>query len=302
MTHDHAHDVTALPDLGPAFKWAVVLNVSFVLLGAGVGFAVRSLALLADAAHNLTDVAGLLIAWGANVAARRPPSERFSYGFGRTTILAALGNAIAILIGVGAVVLESVQRLSDPAAVPALPVLIVATVGIAMNAGTAVLFNKDRHDDLNAEGAFLHMMADAAVSAGVVVSAAAMLITGWVWLDPLTAILVSAVIAWTAFGLLHSSFGLALDAVPPSVGQQTIAEWLRTRPGVSAVHDLHIWALSTTSTALTAHLIIPGGHPGDAYLDQLADELNYRFGISHATLQVEIGDAAECRLAPTNVV
>ncbi len=302
MAHDHAHDIPALRDLGTAFKWAVVLNVGYVLIESGAGLAIGSLALLADAAHNLTDVAGLLIAWGANVAARRPPSERFSYGFGRTTILAALGNAIAILIGVGAVVLESVQRFSEPAVVPAVPVLIVATVGIAINAGTAVLFSKDRHDDLNAEGAFLHMMADAAVSAGVVVSAAAMLITGWAWLDPLAAILVSAVIAWTAFGLLRSSFGLALDVVPPSVKQQAVAKWLGTRPGVSAVHDLHIWALSTTSTALTAHLVMPGGHPGDAYLDQLADELNDKFGIGHATLQVEIGDAAECRLAPTNVV
>lgn len=302
MAHDHAHDISVVRDLGPAFKWAVVLNVSYVLIEAAAGLAIGSLALLADAAHNLTDVGGLLIAWGASVAARRPPSERFSYGFGRTTILAALGNAIAILIGVGAVVLESVQRFSEPAVVPAVPVLIVAAVGIAINAGTALLFNKDRHDDLNAEGAFLHMMADAAVSAGVVVSAAAMLITGWAWLDPLAAILVSTVIAWTAFGLLRSSFGLALDAVPPSIDQQAIAEWLRMRPGVTAVHDLHIWALSTTSTALTAHLIIPGGHPGDAFLDQLADELNDTFGIGHATLQVEIGDAAECRLTPANVI
>jgi cobalt-zinc-cadmium efflux system protein len=291
-----------LRDLGPAFRWAVILNVSYVLIEAVAGFAIGSLALLADAAHNLTDVAGLLIAWGANVASHKPPSKRFSYGFGRATILAALGNAIAILIGVGAVVLESIQRFAEPAAVAALPIVVVATVGIAINAGTAVLFSKDRHNDLNAEGAYLHMMADAAVSAGVVLSAAAMLVTGWAWLDPLAAILVSVVIAWTAFGLLRSSFGLALDAVPPSVDRQAIAEWLAMRPGVTTVHDLHIWALSTTSTALTAHLVIPGGHPGDSYLDRLADELNDKFKIGHATLQVEMGDAAECRLAAPNVV
>lgn len=301
MAHEHTHDPSAVRDLGPAFKWAVALNVGYVLIEAGAGFAIGSLALLADAAHNLTDVAGLLIAWGAVIAARKPPSDRFSYGFGRSTILAALANAIAILVGVGAVVLESVQRLSDPVTVPALPVLLVAVVGILVNAGTALLFNKDRHNDLNAEGAFLHMAADAAVSAGVVVSAAAMLMTGWPWLDPLAAILVSAIIAWTAFGLMRSSFILALDAVPASVDQQAVAEWLEKRPGVIAVHDLHIWSLSTTAVALTVHLVMPGSHPGDAFLDELADQLNDHFGISHATLQVEIGDAAECRLAPANI-
>lgn len=302
MAHDHTHDSSALRDLGPAFKWAIALNVGYVLIEAAAGLAIGSLALLADAAHNLTDVAGLLIAWGAVVAARKPPSDRFSYGFGRSTILAALANAIAILVGVGAVVLESVHRLSDPVTVPALPVLLVAVVGIVVNAGTALLFSKDRHNDLNAEGAFLHMAADAAVSAGVVISAAAMLMTGWPWLDPLAAILVSAIIAWTAFGLMRSSFILALDAVPASVDRQAVAEWLEKRPGVTAVHDLHIWPLSTTTAALTTHLVMPGGHPGDVFLDQLAGQLNDHFGISHATLQVEIGDAAECRLAPRTVV
>jgi cobalt-zinc-cadmium efflux system protein len=302
MPRDLAHERGEARDLGPAFIWAVLLNVGYVLIEAGVGFTIGSLALLADAAHNLTDVAGLLIAWGAHVAARRPPSERFSYGFGRTTILAALANAIAILIGVGAVVLESVQRFSDPLTVPAAPILVVAAVGIAINAGTAMLFRRDRRHDLNAEGAFLHMAADAVVSAGVVVSAAAMLVTGWTWLDPLAAILVSAVVAWAAFGLLRSSIGLALDAVPPLVDRAAVAAWLTARPGVSAIHDLHIWALSTTTTAITAHLTMPGGHPGDAFLGQLADELNERFGIGHTTLQVEIGDGTECRLTRGNVV
>ena len=302
MDNDHTHKSAADHDLGPAFRWAIILNVGYVLTEGGAGFAIGSLSLLADAAHNLTDVAGLLIAWGAVIAARKPPSDRFSYGFGRSTILAALANSIAILVGVGAVILESVQRFSDPVVVPAMPVVLIAATGIAVNAGSAMLFSKDRHHDLNAEGAFLHMAADAAVSAGVVISAVAMLATGWAWLDPLAAILVSVVVAWTAFGLLRSSIGLSLDAVPGWVDRQEVAKWLRARPGVDAVHDLHIWSLSTTAVALTAHLVMPKGHPGDAFLDQLAHDLNDSFGIAHATLQVEIGGAVGCRLAPANVV
>jgi cobalt-zinc-cadmium efflux system protein len=226
MARNHAHEATAVRDLGPAFKWAVVLNGSYVIIEAAAGLMIGSLALLADAAHNLIDVAGLLIAWGAAFAAQKPPSERFTYGFGRATILAALGNAIAILIGVGAVAWEAVQRFSESVAVQALPVLIVATMGIAVNAGTALLFRKDRQHDLNAEGAFLHLAADAAVSAGVVLAAAGMIVTGWLWLDPLAAILVGVVIAWNAFGLLKSSFRLSLDAVPGSVDRRAVNEWL----------------------------------------------------------------------------
>jgi cobalt-zinc-cadmium efflux system protein len=194
--------------------------------------------------------------------------------------LAALGNAVVILIGVGGVVWKSIHRFSEPVVLQALPVLIVATVGIAINAGAALLFTKDRQHDLNAEGAFLHMAADAAVSAGVVVSARAMLATGWLWLDPLTAIFVSLVIASTAFRLLKSALGFSMDAVPGSVDRRAVDDWLRTRPGVGAVHDLHIWSLSTTATALTAHLVMPDGHPGDAFLDRIADELSDKFGRS----------------------
>ncbi len=302
MAHDHAHEPIVVQDLGPAFKWAIIFNVFYVLIEAVAGFKIGSLALLADAGHNLIDVAGLLIAWGAAIAARKPPSERFTYGFGRATILAALGNAIAILIGAGAVVLEAVQRFSSPVELQALPVLIVAAIGIAINTGTALLFQKTRKNDLNAEGAFLHMAADAAVSAGVVLAAAGLLATGWLWLDPLAAILVSLLIAWTSFGLLRSSLGLSLDAVPASVEKHAVDEWLRSRPGVTAVHDLHIWSLSTTSIALTAHLVMPGGHPGDAVLDQFADALGAQFGIAHATLQIEVGDGAECHLASPGVI
>lgn len=301
MAHGHTHS-SALPrDLGPAFKWAILFNVGYVLIEGGAGFITGSLALLADAAHNLTDVGGLVIAWGAVVAAKRPPSDRYTYGFGRATILAALANAVAILIGAGAVIWEAVQRFSEPVAIPAEVVIVVALVGIAINAGTALLFRKDSAHDLNAEGAYLHMAADAAVSLGVVASAIAIMVTGRTWIDPLTAILVSVAIAWSAYGLLKSSLSVTLDSVPASVDQAAVRNWLIGLDGVSEVHDLHIWALSTTSIALTTHLVMPAGHPGDAFLDHVAEELHAHFGIGHAAMQVELGNGPPCRLAPANV-
>ncbi|WP_373503614.1 cation diffusion facilitator family transporter [Aestuariivirga sp.] len=302
MAHDHTHAAPVNGDIGIAFKWAVILNVAYVLVETISGFAIGSLALLADAAHNLTDVAGLLIAWGAAVMSRRPPSELFTYGLGRSTIMAALANAAAILVGVGAVVWEAVQRFSEPVTIQAAPVLVVALIGIAVNAGTALLFRKERQHDLNAEGAFLHMAADAAVSAGVVLAAFGMLITGWAWLDPLAAILVSLVIGWSSFGLLKTALGLSLDGVPHSVDRKAVEAWLGQRRGVSSFHDVHIWSLSTTKIAMTAHLVMPGGHPGDGFLEETAEELEHHFGIAHVTLQVETGDGNICRLAPANTV
>lgn len=300
MAHDHA--ASSAQDLTPAFKWAVALNASYVLLEAAAGFVTGSLALLADAAHNLTDVAGLLIAWAATLATKRPPTARFSYGFGRSTILAALANGVAILLGVGAVIWEALHRFNNPVPVPGGAILVVALVGIGINAGTALLFLKARHGDLNAEGAFLHMAADAAVSLGVVLAAIAMLATGWTWLDPLVAILVSLFIAWTAFGLLRSALGLSLDAVPPSVDRGRLEAWLRDRPGVATIHDLHIWPLSTTSVALSAHLVMPRGHPGDRFLEEIAAQLKHEFGVAHATIQIELGDGERCELEPANVI
>ncbi|MEX0693779.1 MAG: cation diffusion facilitator family transporter [Rhodospirillales bacterium] len=300
MSHNHGSAENA--DLSPAFRWAVALNAGYVAIELTAGLVTGSLALIADAAHNLTDVAGLLIAWGASVLATRPPSSRFTYGFGRATILAAFANAMAILIGVGAVLWEAVQRFSTPVEVPGLTILAVALVGIAINTGTALLFRKSRHGDLNAEGAFLHMAADAAVSVAVVVAAAGILLTGWVWLDPAVAILVSLIIAWTAFGLLRASLGLSFDSVPSLIDRLKVVEWLRIRPGVVDVHDLHIWPLSTTKTALTAHLVMPEGHPGDGFLDEVADALSHEFSIAHVTLQIELGDRDQCRLQPDEVV
>ena len=302
MAHTHAMHGPTATTLDAAFRWGVVLNVGYTILEAAIGLWIGSLALLADAVHNLTDVAGLLIAWGAAAAARRPPTVRFSYGFGRATILAALANATAILIGIGAVTWEAVQRLADPPAVPGLVVLLVALVGIGVNTGTALLFQRHRAHDLNAEGAFLHMAADAAVSAGVVLAAVVILTTGWLAADPVAALLVSLVIGWTAFGLLRKAGSLALDAVPPGVDRERVMAWLAARPGVAGVHDLHIWSLSTTRIGLTAHLVMPGGHPGDAFLDDVAGELAEQFGIDHAALQIELGDGPACRLAPDSVV
>jgi cobalt-zinc-cadmium efflux system protein len=288
-------------DLTAAFKWAVILNAGFVAVEAGFGFASGSLALLADAAHNLTDVAGLLIAWGATFLARRGPTARHTYGLGRTTILAALANAVTLLAGVGAIVWEAVQRFGEPTPVAAGTVLGVAACGIAVNAGTAMLFLKDRHSDLNARGAFLHMAADAAVSAGVVVSALIILATGSLVVDPVTAIAVSVVVGWSAFDLLKSALHLSLDGVPANLETAAVERWLRSLPGVEEVHDLHVWSLSTTSIALTAHLVMPKGPSDDAFLSRVADGLAHEFGIAHSTIQVETAFDPACRLAPTNI-
>jgi cobalt-zinc-cadmium efflux system protein len=298
VAHDHDHSAPSVGNLAPAFKWAVILNAGFVIVEAGFGFATGSLALLADAAHNLTDVAGLLIAWGAATLARRPPTLRHTYGLGRTTILAALANAISILVGVGAIIWEAIQRFAEPTPVVAGTVLWVAAIGIAVNAGTAMLFLKDRHSDLNARGAFLHMATDAAVSVGVVVSALIILTTGWLVIDPATAIAVSLLVGWSAFDLFRSALHLSLDGVPGEMDADAIERWLRSLPGVADVHDLHVWSLSTTSTALTAHLVMPERPSEGGFLDRVAEGLEGEFRIGHSTIQIESGADPACRLVP----
>lgn len=293
MPHDYAHNHTPPADLGPAFRWAVGLNVSYVLVEAVAGFLTGSLALLADAAHNLTDVAGLLIAWGAAAMAKRAGTASYTFGYGRATILAAMFNAIAILIGVVVVVWEAAHRFQTVVEVPGLTILIVALIGIAVNTGSALLFLKSRKGDLNANGAFLHMAADAAVSVAVVLAAAGIMLTGWHWLDPAVAIAVSVLIAVTAWGLLRDSLRLGLDGVPAGIDRQAVATFIGDQPGVSNVHDLHIWALSTTRTALAAHVVWEGAD-ADAFLDQVTDELEHDFGIGHVTLQLE---SAPCERA-----
>ncbi|WP_439154396.1 cation diffusion facilitator family transporter [Yoonia sp.] len=284
MAHDHAH--TPPTDLGPAFRWAVGLNTVYVIIEVIFGLLTGSLALLADAAHNLTDVAGLLIAWGAAVLSRHPGSATYTFGYGRATILAAMLNATAILIGVVIVIWEAAHRFQTVVALPGLTILLVALVGIGVNTGSALLFMKSQKDDLNAKGAFLHMAADAAVSGAVVLAAAGMMATGWHWLDPAVAIAVSILIAWTAWGLLRDSLRLELDGVPHAIDRQAVIDWLVSQDGVTNVHDLHIWALSTTRTALAVHLVWRGDD-SDAFLRHATNALEHDFGIGHVTVQLE---------------
>ncbi len=291
--HSHAPAKLTAADLTPAFRLSIALNVAYLLFEAAAGFWTGSLALLADAAHNLTDVAGLLLAWGAAVLAGRMATERYTYGFGRATILAALANALAILVGAGAVIWEAVRRFSEPVEVPGGVVLGVALVGIAVNAGSALLF-RGHGGDLNARGAYLHLVADAAVSLAVVLAAAGIMATGWQWLDPVVAILVSLLIAYTAWDLLRRATRAAMDAVPDGVDRGEIARFLAARPGVAEVHDLHIWPLSTTETALTAHLVMPEGGADDAFLKALRAELRARHGIDHVTIQTERARDPDC--------
>lgn len=286
MAHDHTQDHRPPTDLGPAFRWAVGLNTGYVIVEGAAGWITGSLALLADAAHNLTDVAGLLIAWGAAVLAKRAVTARHTWGLGRATILAALFNAIAILVGVGAVTWEAVQRLSDPVAVPGLTVMLVALVGIGVNTGFALLFMSSRKGDLNAKGAFLHMAADAAVSGAVVLAAVGIMVTGWDWLDPAVAIAVSLLIAVTAAGLFREALHLSLDGVPFEIDRAAIADWLERQDGVQGLHDLHIWPLSTMRTALAVHLVCQGADP-DAFIDRVTDALAEAHGIANVTLQLE---------------
>lgn len=286
MAHDHSHTHSPPADLGPAFRWAVGLNTSYLLIEGAAGFMTGSLALLADAAHNLTDVAGLLIAWGAAVLAKRVGTSTYTFGYGRATILAAMLNAVAILIGVVVVVWEAAHRIQSTVEVPGLTILLVALVGIAVNTGSALLFLKSKKDDLNAKGAYLHMAADAAVSGAVVLAAGGILLTGLHWLDPAVAIAVSLLIAFTAWGLLRDSMRLELDGVPDRIDGQAVANWLNAQDGVTQVHDLHIWALSTTRTALAVHLVWNGAD-ADAFLDHVTDALDHDFAIGHSTVQLE---------------
>ena len=302
--HSHGHDHSHAPkDFGMAFAVGTALNAAFVLIEAGFGFAANSMALLADAGHNLSDVVGLLVAWGASALVKRPPTARFTYGLGSSSILAALANAIILLVAVGAIALEATQRFVTPEPVAGKTVMIVAAIGIIINTFTAWLFMAGRKDDLNVRGAFLHMAADAAISLGVVIAGAAMLLTGWQWVDPVVSIAISAVIVWGTWGLLKESVNSALHAVPAGIDPAAVRGHLETLPGVAAIHDLHIWPMSTTETALTCHLVMPAGHPGDRFTAAVAKTLKDSYRIGHATLQIELGEAGcDCALKPDHVV
>ena len=295
----HGH---APASFGMAFAVGIGLNLTFVAVEFTYGVLANSVALMADAGHNLSDVLGLAIAWIASVLTRRAPSSRYTYGLGGSSILAALFNAVLLLLAVGAIGWEAVLRLFHPEPVASGTVMIVAAVGIAVNGVTAALFASGRKGDLNIRGAFLHMVADAAVSAGVVMAGLVILYTGWFWLDPLTSLVIVGVIVWTTWSLLRDSLAMSVAAVPASIDPQAVRNYLASCAGVVAVHDLHIWPLSTTESALTAHLVFPGGHPGDEFLAVAASELRQRFGIGHTTLQIEISEETACHLAPDHVV
>jgi cobalt-zinc-cadmium efflux system protein len=310
QTHTHNHPPSHSDSGGTqaarfdrAFAIGVVLNAGFVLVEWTFGVLANSLALIADASHNLGDVLGLLLAWGAASLARRRPSPRFTYGLRSSTILAALANAALLLVITGGIAWEAILRFRNPASIDAPVVIWVAALGIAVNAGTALLFRSGHKRDMNVRGAYLHMVADAAVSAGVVIAGLLTLATGWTWLDPVVSLAIVAVILLGTGGLLRDATRLALHAVPEGVDPADVRRFLERQPGVKEVHDLHIWGMSTTETALTAHLVMPGGNPGDAVIAALADRMDRDFGIAHATLQVETGTGAQpCALAPDHVV
>jgi cobalt-zinc-cadmium efflux system protein len=301
--HSHGHGGGHAPaSFGKAFAIGTTLNAGFVVAQIFYGLAAHSVALLADAVHNLGDVLGLLIAWGAVMLARRLPTPARTYGWGRSTILASLTNAVVLLFGCGAIAVEAVRRFNDPAPVGGSTVMWVAAAGIVINGATALLFMRGRKHDLNIKGAFLHMAADAAVSAGVVVAGLLMILTGWYWLDPVTSLLIVAVITIGTWNLLRDSANLALDAVPDGIDLAGVDTALRGLPGVIDVHDLHIWALSTADTALTAHLVHDGGN-ASALILAACIAMRVNFGIGHATFQLETPEHAEaCELRPADIV
>ena len=299
--HSHAHAHAHAPaSFDRAFAVGIALNLAFVVLEAGFGFWTNSVALLADAGHNLSDVLGLAIAWGGAALARAAPSKRFTYGLKGSTILAALANALLLLVAIGAIALEAVQRFADPAPVAGNTIAGVAAAGIVVNGLTAWLFARGRHGDVNVRGAFLHMVSDAVVSAGVVVAGLAIAATGAGWIDPVVSLVIAALIFWQTWGLLRETVEMSLDAVPRGIDYDAVERALAALPGVARIHDLHIWPMSTTEPVLTAHLEIPAGAPGDAFLAAAQDMLHHRFGIGHATLQIETG--AGCGLERAGVV
>ncbi|WFU28765.1 cation diffusion facilitator family transporter [Bradyrhizobium sp. CB1717] len=296
----HAH-VHAPASFGRAFAIGITLNTALVVAEAVYGYIGNSTALLADAGHNLSDVLGLVVAWGASIAAKRAPSGRFTYGLRASTILAALANAVFLLVATGAIGWEAILRLRQPEPVAGVTVMVVAGIGILINGFTAMLFARGRKDDINIEGAYLHMAADAAVSLGVVVSAALIIWTGWLWLDPVTSLVICATILWSTTSLLRGSIDMSMAAAPKGTDLAAIKLFLLERPGVSAIHDLHVWPISTTETALTCHLVMPDG-AGDAFLMETAQVLKASFRIGHTTLQVETHPDNGCALAPDDVV
>lgn len=293
MSHSHAGHSHQPPDFGRAFGIGIVLNTLYLIVEAGVGLAIGSLGLVADAGHNLSDVLSLAIAWGASHLSRKPPQGRYTYGYARSPILASLFNALLLFGAMAIVAWEAVHRLQNPAPVPGMPVIWVSLAGLAVNSGTALLFAKGR-SDLNIRGAYLHMVADAAVTLGVLISGIVILYTDATWVDPAVSLLIVGVVLWGTWGLFRDAMKLSLDAVPQGIDHVEVRKSLLTLPGVEDIHDLHIWALSTSENALTVHLVVPEPVLDSAALIQSAcRHLHDRFEISHTTIQVETDDASE---------
>jgi cobalt-zinc-cadmium efflux system protein len=294
--HDHDHDADhghgighghrhGTPNLDRAFAIGIAINVAFVVVEAFYGWRADSLALLADAGHNLGDVLGLVLAWAGAFAGRLAPDERHTYGWKRASILAAFANSLLLLVAIGSLAWAAIGRLAAPAPIAADTVMVVAAIGIVVNGATALLFLRGSHDDLNVRGAFLHMVADAAVSAGVVGAAALTLWLGWTWLDPVASLAIGVVILYGTWGLFRDSLHLMFDGVPTSIDLEAVRRELAALPGVACVSDLHVWATGTTEVALTAHLAMPAGHPDDAFFRTAAERMRERFAIGHVTLQ-----------------
>jgi cobalt-zinc-cadmium efflux system protein len=297
----HAH-APAPKDFGAAFAIGTALNLGFVIIEVVYGLLANSMALVADAGHNLGDVLGLVMAWAATVLARRAPSLNYTYGLRRGTILAALANAMLLLVAVGAIAIEGVQRLIAPSEVASVTVMVVAALGVVINGVTAWLFASGRKGDINVRAAFVHMAYDALVSIGVVAAGGVIFLTGWTRLDPLVSLAIAMVILAGTWSLLRDSIGMSLDAVPAGIKPEEVEEFLKAQPGVAAIHDLHIWPMSTTDTALTCHCLMPGGHPGDEFLVRLAHQLHEHFSIGHVTIQVEVDEHIACALEPSHEV
>jgi cobalt-zinc-cadmium efflux system protein len=301
--HDHAGHSHEPPSNNAAFAIGVLLNLAFVVAEVLYGFAAHSLALISDAGHNLSDVFCLLLAWGAMRLTKAAPTSRRTYGWRRSSIFAALINAILLLVVVGGIAVEAIRRFARPEEVAGGTVMAVAAIGILINGATALLFMSGRKHDLNVKGAFLHMLGDAAVSAGVVAAAFAINLTGWLWLDPAVSLAIGVVIVWGTWGLLRESINLSMDAVPAEIDPKAVESYLANLGGVTAVHDLHIWAMSTTEVALTVHLVMDEPPRDDSFLLTVSDTLHERFGIGHATTQIESGHCErDCRQAPVHAV
>jgi cobalt-zinc-cadmium efflux system protein len=296
--HHHGH---APATFGSAFAIATVLNIALVAIQAAYGVLAHSMALLADAGHNAGDVLALVLAWGSHAISQKHPTERYTYGFRSSSIIAALINATILLVVTGAIAWAAVERLFAPQPVAGATVMAVAAVAILINGAAAAVLARGNTSDLNLYGAFLHLVADAAVSAGVVVAGLIILVTGWLWVDPVASLVISGVIVWSTWGLLRDAAKMSLQGVPSQIDPGAVRVYLQSLPAVVEVHDLHIWPMSTTETALTCHLVMPDGDPEPDFLEVIYIGLQQRFGIGHPTIQIERGDRP-CKLSPEHIV